>query len=145
MTNQNLLKTANPADGMGEDSTVQLPRQERRQARRANRRTGEWRWMGGMLLIGLGVLFLLQNAGFFTQFANWWALFLLLPAAGTLSTGLAAYRRHGNHWTQESIGPVLAGLLFLGLTMVFLFNLNLSLFGPLLLIGAGVLVLVAAR
>jgi drug/metabolite transporter (DMT)-like permease len=145
MANQNLFPTVNPGDNVDDEGKIQPTRHERLSARRAGRRSGEWRWIGGVLLIGLGVLFLLQNAGFFTQFANWWALFLLLPAAGTFSAGLAAYRRDGNQWTRESIGPALAGLLFLGMTIVFLFGLNLSLFGPLLLIGAGVLVLIATR
>jgi hypothetical protein len=38
---------------------------------------------------------------------------------------------------------LLAGLLFLGLTIVFLFDLNLSLFGPLLLIAGGLLLLLS--
>ena len=117
-------------------------RSVRRMERRADRDAGGLRWVWGILLVALGGLFMLQNAGYFSQFSNWWALFILLPAAGSFSAALGAYRRQGNEWTGAATGPLLAGVLLLGLTAVFLFNLSLSLFGPLLLIGAGLLVLV---
>lgn len=120
-------------------------RRERRALRRGARDAGGWGWLGGALLIALGVLFLLQNAGYFTEFANWWALFLLLPAAGSFSTALGAYRRDGGEWTKQAIGPLLAGLLFLALMVAFLFSLDLSLFGPVLLIGAGLLFMFGPR
>lgn len=120
-------------------------RRQRREMRRADRQAGGRGWLGGVLLIGLGVLFLLQNAGYLTEFANWWALFLLLPAAGSLSAGLGTYRRSGAEWTKEAVGPLVAGLMFLALTVVFLFGLDLSLFGPLLLIGGGLLLLFGPR
>lgn len=116
---------------------------ERRSARRADRRAGGWVW--GVLLIALGALFMLQNAGYLTSLSNWWALFILLPAFGSFSTGWGAYQRNGGEWTREAFGPMLAGLLLLGLTAVFFFGLNLSLFGPLLLIGAGLLLLFSPR
>lgn len=116
---------------------------ERRSARRADRRAGGWVW--GVLLIALGALFMLQNAGYLTSLSNWWALFILLPAFGSFSAGWGAYQRNGGKWTREASGPMLAGLLLLGLTAVFFFGLNLSLFGPLLLIGAGLLLLYGPR
>lgn len=116
-------------------------RAQRRAARRADRRAGGLGWLAGVLLMGLGVLFLLQNEGIFTQFSNWWALFLLLPAIGTLSAALGAYRRNGGHWTAEVTGPFLGGLLFLGLTAIFLLNLNYTWLWSLFLIAAGLLLI----
>jgi hypothetical protein len=117
----------------------------RRSARRADRRAAGWGWLGGIVLIAIGALLMLQNAGYFPQFSNWWALFILLPAAGSFSAGLGAYRRSGDLWTREVVGLFLAAALFASLTAVFLFNLNLSIFGPLLMIGAGLLLLFGPR
>jgi hypothetical protein len=97
------------------------------------------------VLIAIGALLMLQNAAYFQQFTNWWALFILLPAAGSFSAGLGAYRRSGDRWTREVVGLFLATALFAGLTAGFLFSLNLSLFGPLLMIGAGLLLLFGPR
>lgn len=119
-------------------------RRERRSQLRADRRIGGMQWLGGALLIALGGLFLLQNAGYFPNFSNWWALFILLPAAASFAAGWGAYQRHGA-WTKESVGPMLAGALFVGLTAVFLFSLDISFFGPLLLIVGGLLMFFGPR
>lgn len=114
---------------------------ERRAARRADRRAGGLGWIAGLVLIALGALFLLQDAGVLTQFTNWWALFLLLPAVGTLSAALGAFRRNGGQWTADVTGPFLAGLLFLAITVAFLLNVTATWFWPVLLIATGVLLL----
>lgn len=144
MSEQQKFDTGEVKQASGDGTLHAQSRFERRAARRAARQAGGGAWLGGLLLIGLGVLFLMQNMGYLTNFSNWWALFLLLPAAGTFSAGMGAYRRDGA-WTQEAVGPMLATAVFVGLTAVFLFNLNLSLFGPILLIGAGLLLLFARR
>lgn len=119
-----------------------MGRREARAQRRAERRAGRGGWVGGVLLIALGVLFLLQNAGFLTQFTNWWALFIMLPALGLLSAGFAAYRRTGG-WTAEATGPFTGGLLLAGLSMYFFLGLDIAWLWPLFLIGAGVLLLLS--
>lgn len=120
------------------------PRQERRE-RRAQRRTGREAggagWMVGLVFIAIGLLYMLHNAGILPHFTNWWALFLLLPGFGTLSAALGAYQGNGGQWTAEVTGPFLGGLLFVGLTAVFLFNLNFNWLWPLFLIAAGLLLL----
>jgi hypothetical protein len=40
-------------------------------------------WIGGAVLIGLGIIFLLQNF-MNISLANWWALFIMIPAIGAL-------------------------------------------------------------
>ncbi len=115
-------------------------RQEARLERRATRRAGRG-WLGGILLIALGALFLLQNVGYFPGFTNWWALFLLLPTLGIFSAALRTYQQNENQWNRQVMGLLLGGLFLFGFMIVFLFDLNLGLFGPLFLIGAGVLLL----
>lgn len=116
-------------------------RSERRTERRADRQAGGLGWMAGLVFIAIGVLYLLHDTGIMPALTNWWALFLLLPAVGTLSAALGAYRQNGGQWTPEVTGPFLGGLLFLGLTAVFLFGLNFGWLWPLFLIAAGLLLL----
>ena len=137
------IKLEQKSDIQDKPTSRRQERIERRSVRRADRRAGGWLW--GVLLIALGALFMLQNAGYMASFSNWWALFILLPAFASFSAGWGAYQRSGGQWTRETVGPMLAGLFLLGLTAVFLFNLNLSLFGPLLLIGVGLLLLFGRR
>ena len=61
-------------------------REERRQRideRRAMRTGSEW--IGGALLLFIGLLLLARNLNFMI-FDNWWALFIMLPAIGSFST-----------------------------------------------------------
>ena len=116
-------------------------RRERITERRANRENGGLGWIGGLILIVIGVLYLLYYAGILPSFSNWWALFLLLPAVGTLSAALSAYRRNDGQWTGEVIGLFLAGLFFLGLTAFFLFGLDYGWLWPFFLIAAGLLLI----
>jgi hypothetical protein len=119
--------------------------QDNRSVRPAARQGESSNWLTGVALITIGLLYLLHHAGILHSFTNWWALFILMPAAGSFSTAMRAYQHAGGVWTKEAFGSFLAGMLFLGLTAVFLFSLNLSLFGPLLLIGTGLLLLFGPR
>ena len=51
-------------------------------------------WIPGLVLIGIGTVFLLKN---FTDFRldNWWALFILIPAFGSLGNFVRAFRSAG--------------------------------------------------
>jgi hypothetical protein len=121
-----------------------LAREERLE-RRALRDEGGRSWMVGLVLVAIGVLYLLHNYGLLPTFTNWWALFLLLPGMGTLSAARGAFRRHGNLWDVEVLVPFLASLFFLGLTLVFLFDIAYGWLWPLFLIAAGLLILAAPR
>jgi peptidoglycan/LPS O-acetylase OafA/YrhL len=116
-------------------------RWQQRAERRATRRAGGYGWLGGVVLIVIGAIYMLQNAGLFTPFSNWWALFLLIPAAGALATAFGIYRRNEGNWAAAVTGPLLGGLFLIFLTAAFLFELNFGLFWPLLLIGGGLLLL----
>ncbi|MCB8985865.1 MAG: hypothetical protein H6659_18700 [Ardenticatenaceae bacterium] len=145
MSEQNQYKVDEVTDSETGYKTRREERLERRAARRADRLDGGLGWLGGVVLIALGLLFWLQSAGYLTQLTNWWALFILLPAVATFSAGMGAYRRNGGQWTGEAVGPMVASVMFLGLTAVFFFGLNLSLFGPILLIVAGLLLILGRR
>ena len=119
-------------------------RRARIEERRANRQAGGLGWLAGLVLIGIGVLYLLYEFGYVAAFSNWWALFLLLPGVGTFSAALGAYRRNGGQWTAAVTIPFVCGLFFLGLTAVFLFDLNYTWLWPLFLIATGLLTIASS-
>jgi hypothetical protein len=94
-------------------------------------------WIFGTVLIALGAVFLLQNAGIPILRDNWWALFILIPALATFSAAWAAYQQSGQV-TPTVTGLVVGGSVPLVIALVFLFGLSFGQWWPLLLIGAGI-------
>jgi hypothetical protein len=97
-------------------------------------------WVGAVVLIGLGVIFLLQNFGLF-HIGNWWALFILLGTAGAWGSAWRIYQNNGHHVTPAVTGAFIGGLFPLAVALIFLFNLNWGTIWPIFLIIAGVAVL----
>ena len=96
-------------------------------------------------MILLGMAFLLRTTGNFNfPLNNWWALFILIPAVGAFDTALRMYRNADNQLTGPALGSLLVGLVLTFVTASFLFNLNWSLFGPIILILAGIGILSVA-
>lgn len=93
----------------------------------------------GLVLIILGGIFLLQQFTSF-QFRNWWAIFILLPAFGSLSTAWWAFQRDGriNETVRGSLG---GALIVLTIALIFLFGLDWSKWWPLMVLIPGVVVL----
>ncbi len=122
-------------------------RRQRREARRAalgDPSRGST-WVTGFILILLGLAFLLRTTGNFNfPLNNWWALFILIPAVGAFDTALRMYRNADNQLTGPALGSLLVGLVLTFVTASFLFNLNWSLFGPIILILAGIGILAVA-
>lgn len=119
----------------------QEARRQRREARRAalGDPSRSSTWITGLILIILGAAFLLRNTGSFElPLKNWWALFILIPAVGALDTALRMYRQAGDQLTSSAMGSLLVGLALSFLTVSFLFELNMNLFGPILIILAGI-------
>lgn len=110
---------------MSEESTY-VPRVERRKWRRAG---------FGIILILLGGLFLLQQVTNF-RFENWWALFILIPAFGSLSTALVIYQKTGrfNEGVRSSLG---GALIILTVAFIFLLDLSWRIWWPMMLIIPG--------
>jgi len=107
-------------------------RREARWQRHAGRPYG---WIGGALLIMLGVVFLLQNMGI-RFLTNLWALFFLIPAFWAY---VAAW---DNYQDKSRLSPggasaLTVGILLTILAMVFLLNLDVGLFWPVILILGG--------
>ena len=126
----------------GPDASQPPSRWEEREARREARREahGERRWIWGAILILLGVIFLLQNAGIFLV-NNWWALFILIPAFGAFAAAWETYRGAGNRLTAGARGSAIGGFILLLVAAAFLFNFNWTFFWPLLIILAGIALL----
>ena len=112
-------------------------RRERREARRSN-------WggapIGAIILIVVGIVLLAQNFGF-EPIHNWWALFLLIPAAGSIVAAVRHYRASGGQISGDVVGSLVSAAIFGGLCAAFLLDFGWSMFWPILLIaiGAGIL------
>lgn len=102
-------------------------------------------WIFGGILIVIGVFLLLQNLTGL-NLGNWWALFILIPAAGSLISAWKLYEAHGTIDATVR-GPLIGGVILLFVFAMFFFGFNWSLFWPVLLIlaGIGALVGVFAR
>lgn len=92
-------------------------------------------WVFGLILIGLGALFLLQNLGVFSL-DNWWALFILIPAFSSFGNAYRMYRRDGQ-LTAAARSSIFGGLIMTFIAAVFLFNLDFGRYWPVLLILGG--------
>jgi hypothetical protein len=116
----------------------EMRREERRQ-RRAERR-GAGGWVGGAVLVILGLVFLLRNTGIF-ELENWWALFILIPALGSFATAWNNYRNSGGRLTAAVRGPLIGGFILLMVSAAFLFGLDFGLLWPVFLILGGIALL----
>ena len=94
-----------------------------------------------MILIAVGVAFLLRNIGFDLPH-NWWALLLLIPALGAFGNAWRAWAYYGE-LRGPAIGSLLGGLILLGLTVIFFYDIQVDwdLLWPGLLILLGVVLL----
>jgi hypothetical protein len=105
-------------------------------------RRGRSGWIGGAVLIIIGLAFLAQNFGVpGVVIHNWWAVFLLIPAVTIFGNALDAYVENGNQFSSKVISSGVMSILFLGLAAVFLFDLDLGMLWPVFLIGMGLLLL----
>ena len=97
-------------------------------------------WIAGGVLILIGIVFIIRNVTGLL-FNNWWALFILIPALGSLVTSYQMYERNDRRFTAASRGPLVGGVVLLAVTAVFLFNLDWGVVWPffVILVGLGVL------
>jgi hypothetical protein len=93
-------------------------------------------WILGAILIALGGVFLLQNAGIPILRDNWWALFILIPALGAFSMAWTVYEQE-RQITPAVTGLAMGGMVPLVVALVFLFGLDFGQWWPVLLIAAG--------
>ena len=92
--------------------------------------------LGGILIL-IGIIFLAQNV---TDWDlgnwNWWALFILIPAVGSLANAWRIYRAQGRP-TAAMRGPLVGGFALLLVTTILLFDLDWGTLWPLFLIIVG--------
>ena len=93
-------------------------------------------WVGGAVLIAVGIIFLFSN---FTNFSidNWWALFILVPVVAAWSEAFKSMR-HNGRLTQDSVNQLTGSLFPLFVACIFLFNWNWGQVWPGFIILAGV-------
>ncbi len=101
------------------------------------RRSGAW-W--GLLLIFAGMLIFAQQAGWLGPRYNWWALFILIPAFGSLTGAFYAFQHSGKFNTAVRSG-LGSGLIILTVAFMFLFGLDWSKYWPLMVIVPGFAIL----
>ena len=102
-----------------------------------------WSGATGIVVIILGVAFLLRNFDVrlpFMRYQNWWALFILIGAAGPFSYALYRYREK-----RKLDGVILHSLvsaaIIVAVALFFLLNLDWSLWWPLFMIFGGLYML----
>jgi hypothetical protein len=119
-------------------------RRSRLEERRAERHArGGAPWIGGAILIVVGIVLILQNTGNL-NLTNWWALFIFIPAIGALASAWRTYQGAGGRLTAAARGSLIGGLVLTLVALIFLFNLAWGALGPILLILAGIGILLNA-
>lgn len=93
-------------------------------------------WVFGGVLIVLGVFMLLRNVTGW-NFGNWWALFILIPAIGSLAKAWQLYGVYGVI-NEHVRGPLIGGVVLLFVFAMFFFGFNWALFWPIILIVIGI-------
>jgi cytoskeletal protein CcmA (bactofilin family) len=97
----------------------------------------------GVVLILIGAIILIQNlTDLNVGNWNWWALFILIPAASSLANAWRVYQVEGR-LTSAARSPLVSGAALLLVTGIFLFDLSWGTMWPLFLIIFGLAVLVA--
>ena len=107
------------------------------------------RWIGGAILIFLGIVFLLQNAGLMSRDGNWWAVFIFIPAFVLLSRAYAGYRAGGKQANSRTLVQGILGVFFAALAVILLLDIDLNVewdyIWPVILILIGVSLLLGRR
>jgi drug/metabolite transporter (DMT)-like permease len=101
-------------------------------------------WLGLIFVFG-GIALILNQLNLLPFELNWWALFIMLPAAGMLSGAYNRFRSHGDVFSMDVVFTALIGLFLVFLSFSMLvgaeWNINWSLFWPviIILIGLGMI------
>ena len=93
-------------------------------------------WIAGLILVGLGILFLLQNFGVPIP-DKWWTVFLVLPGLGALWQAWRMYQHEGR-LSRAATGTAVGGAVLVVLGVSFFFGFDWGNLWPLILIALGV-------
>jgi hypothetical protein len=115
-------------------------REQRREERR-HRREIRWgdngAWIGGVVLIALGVIFLAQNLGAPLP-QNWWAVFILIPAIASFGSAWRTYQRNDRQVTGAVRGGIVGGCILTVLAAALFFGFDWGKYWPVILILLGI-------
>ena len=126
-----------------QDRAVEEPSDARGQDRGEGHKS-DVPWIGGAVLLLMGIVFLLQNLGVSSiVLENWWAVFILIPAVTTLARAWDAYRRSGR-LDRSAVGSLVGGSALTLLAFSFLLDLQWEMIWPVFLILAGLGLLLTA-
>lgn len=103
-----------------------------------NTPSSRYNWVGGVVLLVIGVVFLLQNFGVPLLFGNWWAIFIFIPAVIMLTHAAQAYRAGQR---SAAAGSATVGLMITIVAVTLLFDLSFGRTWPLFLIVGGIALL----
>ncbi len=123
-----------------DEQVSELKEEEKTTSSRRGRSRSSNQWIFGLILILIGLAFLLGNIFPFRFFNNWWAFFILFPAAVSLNRAWQSYREHGR-LTSKGRSSLIGGMLIGTVGIIFLFSLNWGVVWPIfiIIIGLGVL------
>lgn len=101
-----------------------------------HKREEDGNWLGGVILITVGGVFLLTTVlGYSLQ--NWWALFILIPGLSKLVQAAQTYRRDGR-FSHRARHNFTWGLILTLVACTFFFSWSWSAIWPVFLIIFGV-------
>lgn len=102
-------------------------------------------WMGLIFIFGGAIVFLNQ-LDILPFELNWWALFILMPAAGFLTNAYNSYQKNQRKFTTDVLYSGLIGLFIVFIALSLLlgsnWNINWGMLWPLILIVVGIGILV---
>lgn len=125
-----------PTDWRTQRHAEHMARREERWQRHGSRRHG---WIWGIILVILGVVLLLENLGM-RFLENWWALFILIPAFWAYVGAWDVYQDN-NRLTRRAASALTLGILLTVVAFVFLLNVAVGVYWPVLLIAGGLALL----
>jgi hypothetical protein len=105
-------------------------------------------WIGLVFIFG-GAVILLNQLNILPFELNWWALLILFPAFGTLTSAYNRYRSTNDLLEMPVMIPALVGLFMLLLSVSLLvgnaIDLNLRVYWPIILIVLGLGLIIGRR
>lgn len=103
---------------------------------RARIRGGRMGWGFGVVLILIGLVLFLERTGVIAEVGNWWGFLIYLAAIANL---VSAWRAYKGDEPGRSVGVGLTwGLVLAVVATIVLFGLDTEVWGPLVLVAAGV-------
>jgi hypothetical protein len=100
--------------------------------------------IAAIALIIIGAVFLLRNLDMIQFGRNWWALFMLIPIAYSLSAVWRYRQKSAGKFPPEARGPLIGAVTLTVVMAIFLFGLGWGAMWPVFLIIGGVAMIFGA-